>query len=586
MKPVAVLLFFLCAIAAHAEWKFEEVTQQSPAVKGQPLQFTVRLSGSGEGTVHVAATCDQDAEFQPVMEASATTASERVAVFRYKVPASADTSQLWRFNFQIVDNGTGKARHPLLVQVYSVAPTPLPTPAMASSAPAVVIAAPPAFTAASQPAIPVTPATMPASSPAESQSTPAPMPSSIHGADLQVAFVDAPEIIQGAPGEKRAIRYVIRNLGDEPCSQTLVRYGSDLQSTFDSYARPLRPQEQLSGLISFEIYPEMTQFWIEAIPRGTADSNSANNKQSRRVSITPASPYELTLVEMALTHPQENSSEPVEVRLLLKNPGPAAIDKPFEVSVDGFVGGRIRQTIQSLPSANLLYVSFRGVPDPSFPEKNHLFAMVDSRNVLQERDEADNFATLNLASEAATQSAASQPGIASMPATTQALTTQPAVTPPPLEALGQAGAPQPMATPLETPVPLATPTPTAAEQDVAILSLELSPQKPLPGMNVVFIITTNAKTVLDTSGAAHDVAEYLSLDPRNNRMERVSFVYNSSMPDGQGHTIYRFVASYAYAKGDQGLERHARIRYAPPVATVPDADAGNNEAIGIVQIGK
>lgn len=581
LAGIAFLFAMFTGSTAFAEWKFESITHD-PAVAGQTLTISVRLKGSGEESAAVWAAIDQEPKFEsdPVQ---AIDIAPGLREAQFVIPIRADAEGFWHINFQIVEGGIGKERKDIHVQIHETAPTPAPTPTpaatpVAATTPASVMGTPPvtppvfttlptatpsaiaptATPAATAPATsPVSiittpavaaPVSTPAIAPIEPPSTwsvPSTQPASSPANDLAAVFVDAPDAVVGAPGEVRALRYKVINRGAAPSSNTLVRYGSNLQSGFDRYAEPLAPGGEIAGMVRFEIDPDLTEVWVEAGSRQAADTNPADNRDSRPVRLGAPSPYEVTLSEFQAITPREGMGpdEAFEVRFQISNPGPKAIDVPFVVSLEGFEGGAILQTVNPpLEAKESQILRFKGWLPQGPTAKPILRASADVTNVLAERDESDNFTTLDAAT-----------------------------TPPATAAIA---------------TPAATPTPaTPDQQDFAILSLQVSPQKPVAGSPVLFVITTNLKNVTDTGGLVHDVAEYLILDPRGDGIYRLQFQYNSTVPDPSGRQAHLFTAAYTYEDQDRGMERHARIDFRPP-NFVPDSDPTNNSATSIVQVAR
>lgn len=537
-----------------AEWTFDSFNH-GPASAGQPLKIVVQLKGEGGQSVHVSASVDQNTSFQEVGETREISPGVRQTEFT--VPIGADATGFWHFVFQVVEDGIGKQRKEFWVQINDVptASAPATQPVMTATTQPVVaitpapasapaIAAPPVFGVVPPAVTPVaTPSTMPVVSPEPATAATSP---ALPAIDLAVEFVDAPAEITGAPGEIRLMHYKVQNKGAVTAPSVIIRYGSNLQGGFDRYSEPLHPGGEIAGTVQFEIDPDITEFWVDASSRGMQDADTSNNRDQRPLRLGPPSPYEISVSNFSLVTPTTSlqSGEPLEVRFMLTNAGPASVDKPLVVALDGFEGGTLFQTVNPTiaPTASQ-YVRFRGwLPQGQTPI---LKASADVTNVLQERNEADNFATLDLSQQPA-------------PA-------------------------EPASTPLAT-----TPTPPALsaspdEQDVKMLGLKVSPRRPRPGEKVLFVIAMNRRTVVDRQGVEHEVEKFLWLDPRGDRMGRIPFLYNSSVNDPKGGTVHLFAATFAYNQSDAKLERHARISYSPP-REVPDLDQSNNAATGIVQV--
>ena len=386
----AALVVGLPAFAAFVQknWSFQRVVN-SPPQAGQPCDFKVELvspTGSLPRGVQVEMTCEQDPALSVVVEPAPSGRSSLAAEFQYTFPADAQGA--WKFVFQILENGVRGDRSICLAPI-----------------------------AASPQAGPAPPETPVGEARAEEYGVDSPTPTPLGFGiaplrparpDLAATFLDGPQVLIGAPGEKRTLRYRIENLGDAPTTNTLIRYGSNLQASADPVRMTFEPGMRIVGALNFELEPGMSELWVEADARGQADSKTDNNRAARPVRIDVPSPYELSVLglflvgEPARIHP----GQLLEVQVEIRNPGPANILRPFEVALEGLEKEPIRQIVPPvLAAGETRTVSFQGRAFDDGSGVLALTAIADSGEALQERDETDNFAALDLSSRF--QSAAS-----------------------------------------------------------------------------------------------------------------------------------------------------------------------------------
>ncbi|MCX7015386.1 MAG: hypothetical protein NTW86_23010 [Candidatus Sumerlaeota bacterium] len=401
-EALAALLVAHAAFAVTVEsvWRLDRVTS-AEAVAGESCAFIAEVSAPGGASVpvQVRMTCDRDAALKDTAIPVVAGPNQRTAEFHYRFPPGAQGA--WRFTFQVLEDGRPGQETVKTVVVSPAAglspisaPEPSPVPGlspMATVPPSPPSGFPPAFAPSPTPRLSMI-------------STPAPFALRETSAllarpDLAAEFLGGPRTIAGAPGEVRALRYRIENRGDAPSSDTVIRYGSNLDSKTDRLSQPFVPGMKIAGMLTFELEPGMTEFWVEAKSEAQSDSNGLNDRAKRPVVIGPASPYEVSVADFSLVGDPRliRPGDWLEARVELTNPGPPIVDKPFDVALEGLEEQPLRQTVEP-PFApdETREVTFHGRVHDDGTGLLTLTAIADGEDALQERDESDNFAKLDL----------------------------------------------------------------------------------------------------------------------------------------------------------------------------------------------